>query len=269
MALLMGYVVVAQGDAQDSLLLSKEQKGDKIIERYLIRGAESQSVEFELLFPINSSAVESNFASNAEAIEAMGGFAEQLADTTMRIVAVKVVGYASPDGLESKNKTLAMNRANATAELIRKNCSHKDIMVSGVAYSWQDCVPAVNASSMADKQAVIAILKSTAHTPMQKQAELIKLPKAWSELKNTILPSMRHATVVVDYTTDKVVEKVTVVAQPKPKPQPAPQPAAQPQAQSTPKQTEKPYPVAVVETDETGIIVEVPQKEHRHKRKNR
>ena len=40
-------------------------------------------------------------------------------------------------------------------------------------------------------------------------------------------------------------------------------------AEAKPETKEKPYPVAIVETDETGIIVEVPQKERHHRRKNR
>ncbi|MBQ2023830.1 MAG: hypothetical protein II212_02630, partial [Alistipes sp.] len=65
---------------------------------------------------------------------------------------------------------------------------------------------------------------------------------------------------------------VTIVTPPQPKQEPKPQPQPQPQTQPEPqpaKQVVKPYPVGVVETLETGIIVEVPQKEHHKKRKNR
>ena len=72
---------------------------------------------------------------------------------------------------------------------------------------------------------------------------------------------MRHSELNFAYSNDKVVEKSFVVRPPQPKPQPV--------AQSKPVTEQKRYPVAVVETDETGIIVEVPQKERRHRRKNR
>lgn len=273
-ALLSVSPIMAQGVAQDSLLLSKKQQGDKVIEQYLIRNAERGQMDFEMLFPINDSSLQSTFADNEQAIASLNRFAEQAADTTMHISSVKVVGYASPDGVEPKNESLAKARATALANYVRNHCPKSNITTSAEVYSWADCVPAVKASSISDKEAVLAILNSTTHTELQKQAELEKLSKAWMMLKNTILPPMRHSALIVDYSQDKVVQKVVTVTPPAPKPaattiadtHTTPAPTT---AQNKPKTTEKVYPVAVVETDEMGIIVEVPQKEHHHKRKNR
>ena len=91
---------------------------------------------------------------------------------------------------------------------------------------------------------------------------------------------MRHSVVHIIYSIDKIVEKVSVVAPPKPQPTVEPKPApavstttttppapakAVTQKKAAPEQ--KVYPVGVVETEEMGIIVEVPPKEKHYKRK--
>ena len=265
MMLLLAVPLVATGAKRDSLLISKVQSGDKVVERYLVRNAQSSSVQFEMMFPINSSNLQVSFANNAETIAALKRFAANAADTTMHLTSIEVVGYASPDGLESKNLTLATARAQVVADYISTHCKDYKLTTSAHAYLWTDCIPTVEGMDIDNKEEVIAILGSESHSEAEKQAELMKLPKTWMLFKTTILPPMRHAALKIAYTKDSVVEKTYTV---KP-PQPAPKPTPQPVAEAKPQPKEKPYPVAVVETDETGIIVEVPEKEHRHKRKNR
>lgn len=263
MTLLLAVPMVAVGAKKDSLLLSKVQNGDRVVERYLIRNAQSGDAEFEMMFPINNSTLQSTFAENADAIAAFSSFVKSAADTTMHITTMEVVGYASPDGLEAKNNALAAARAKVTADYVTSHCKDSKVTTSSHTYLWSDCISTVESMDLDEKDEVIAILGSESHSEMEKQAELMKMPKVWMLFKTTILPPMRHAALNVAYSKDDVVEKSYVVTPP----QPAPQPVAE--TKPAPVAKEKPYPVAVVETDETGIIVEVPQKERRHKRKNR
>lgn len=265
MTLLLAVPMVAVGAKRDSLLLSSTQSGDKVVERYLVRNAESGVTQFEMMFPINNSTLQSAFADNADAIAALNSFAKSAADTTMHITSMEVVGYASPDGQETKNKALAAARAKATADYVTSHCKDSKVTTSSHAYLWSDCIPTVEGMTMDEKDEVLAILASKSHSETEKQAELMKMPQVWMIFKNTILPTMRNSKLKIAYTKDSVVEKSYVV---KP-PQPAPKPAPQPVAEAKPETKEKPYPVAIVETDETGIIVEVPQKERHHRRKNR
>lgn len=276
-ALVSAVPLWAQGVVSDSILLSKEKRADKLIERYLVLDAESDQTSFELLFPISNSQLQSSFATNADTISGLDLFFDQAADSTTHIKSIKVVGYASPDGLESKNKSLAEARAKATADYLKSTYSVTDITTAAVAFSWSDCIPEVNDISVPNKQSVLSILGSKSHTEQQKQVALEGDKAAWMLFKNTILPPMRHSVVHIVYTMDKIVEKVTVVAPPKPAPAPTPAPAPAPTtpapaptqttAQKKPAAEQEVYPVAVVETDEMGIIVEVPPKEKHHKRK--
>ena len=84
--------IMAQSTSKDSLLLSKVQRGDKVTERYLVRNADNGTSEFDMLYPINNSTLQSSFSTNADAIAALDRFVEQAADTTMHITKVVVVG---------------------------------------------------------------------------------------------------------------------------------------------------------------------------------
>ena len=278
-ALVSAVPLWAQGVVSDSILLSKEKRGDKVIERYLLRGAESDQTTFELMFPINVAQLQSSFATNADTIAGLELFFDQAADTTTHIKTIKVTGYASPDGTEAKNSALAAARATATADFLKSQYKVANVATESMVFSWADCVQAVDDLSVPDKQSVLAILNSKSHTELQKQ-QALEHQKAWMMFKNTILPPMRHSVVHIIYSIDKIVEKVSVVAPPKPQPTVEPKPApavstttttppapakAVTQKKAAPEQ--KVYPVGVVETEEMGIIVEVPPKEKHYKRK--
>lgn len=256
--------VVSALAQSDSVLISKEQQGNKIVEKYLLPNADKDSEQFDVLFPINNAVVQQSFSDNSDTMAALNSFAEKAADTTMHILSVSVIGYASPDGIELKNSALAADRAKAVTTFLKSKCPKMEPKVSSKALLWSACVEPLEKSQLQNKEAVIAILNSTSHTELQKQAELEKMPQVWKYFKNTLLPAMRRVNINVEYGMDKYVEKVVVVTPPQPKPEPKVEPKSEP---TPPKQAEKPYPVAVVETDETGIIVEVPQKEHRERKK--
>lgn len=260
--LLSLFATFAQTTKSDSLLLSKEQQKDKIVEKYLVRGSVEDSAEYEALFPINLSTLQSSFADNEDSMAELHRFIEQAADTMMHIKAIKVVGHASPDGVPAKNALLAAARATSVKNYLTKQCPKMNIESSSVAYKWADCVDAVKKSSLDKRDAVISILNSKTHTEEQKQSELEKHPEVWQYFKINILPAMRCAEIHFNYVTDRVVEKVTIITPPAPTPKPQPKPTSVAEHKSE----EKLYPVAVVENVETGIIVEVPQKEHKHRR---
>lgn len=274
-ALVSAVPLWAQGVVSDSILLSKEKRGDKLVERYLVLDAESDQTTFEIMFPINNSQLQNSFATNADTIAGLDLFFDQAADSTMHIKSIKVMGYASPDGIEAKNNSLAAARAKATADYLKSHYAVSGVTTDSMVFSWADCISVVNDMSVPNKQSVLSILGSKSHTELQKQAALEHDKAAWMLFKNTILPPMRHSVVHIVYTMDKVVEKVTVIAPPKPQPTVAPKPApatttpapTQTTTQKKPEPEQKVYPVGVVETEEMGIIVEVPPKEKHYKRK--
>ena len=267
-ALALAYTATAQtADKGEKILISKSEKDGKITEQYLVKSSDVESADFQAHFPLNISTLQENFGNNASQMKDLSKFVTQSADTLMHISSVAIKGTASPDGIPQKNANLATARAMTMKNCVLKQFPKAKVSTTTKVYTWAECIPAIKDSKLADKQSVIAILGSKSHTEEQKEAELHKYPEAWEYLKTTVLPPMRSAEADFDYTVDKIVEKVLAVA---PKPAPQPKPAQSSEVQQKPKaETEKRYPVAVVETTETGIIVEVPPKEHKHHRREK
>lgn len=258
------------GQGGDSVLVSKSQQQDKVIEHYLVKSDSVESADYQTHFPLNVSTLQENFGGNALQMKALSEFVTKSADTLMHIKSVAIVGTASPDGVPSNNATLAASRAQTMKNCVAKKFPNAKIALTTKVYTWAECIDAIKSSNLPNKSDVIAILGSKNHTEQQKEAELVKHPEAWNYLKTTVLPPLRKAEVDFDYTLDKIVEKVVVVAAPKPVQTAQPKPAHNTTVEQKPKsETEKKYPVAVVETSETGIIVEVPPKEHKHHKREK
>lgn len=258
------------GQGGDSVLISKSQQQDKVIEHYLVKSDNVESADYQAHFPLNVSTLQQNFGGNALQMKALSEFVTKSADTLMHIKSVVIVGTASPDGVPSNNAALATSRAQTMKNCVAKKFPDAKITLTSKVYTWAECADAVKSSNLTNKGAVAAILNSKDHTEQQKEALLQKHPEAWNYLKTTVLPPLRKAEVDFDYTVDKIVEKVIVVAVPKPTQTTQPKPVHNTTVEQKPKSgTEKKYPVAVVETSETGIIVEVPPKEHKHHKREK
>lgn len=263
---LLSSVATAQTSEQkccgakcDTLLLGEERNGNEVTMRYLVRGGDCKSAEAKLMFPLDVSKIEATFGDNAPHIEALQELLDKSADTMFHVVSVVVTGYASPDGVVAKNKELAIDRAAALAAHIQKAWPNVAITQQSKAFRWSDVVDAVKASSISNQSEVVAVLTSNL-SESEKEERLKHYPKAWSIMTHNLLPTMRKAEANIAYSIDAVFEVKKSLPTPAPKPTPAVAPA--PSAQ-----TAAPQPVAIVEEEETGIIIEVPQKEHKRRRR--
>ena len=246
----------------DTLLLGETRDGDVVTKRFLVRNNGDKESVVKLSFPLDVAQIESSFGDNAAHIADMKALLARSTDTLFRVTSVVVKGYASPDGVVGKNVKLAADRASALASCIKKAWTDVAITTSSEAYHWRDVVPAVENSSIPMKTEVLKVLTSNL-SESDKEEHLKRYDKAWDYLTHTILPTMRYATATVHYGVDSIVEVQHKVAPPKPDTAPA---ATQP----TPTSKSTRQPVAIVEEVETGIIVEVPQKEPAHRaRKHR
>lgn len=260
--LLSAAVATAQTSAQksciakcDTLLLGEVRNGDEVTTRYLVRGGNCQNAVAKVMFPLDVSQIEATFGDNAPHIEALQELLDKSADTMFHVSSVVVTGYASPDGVVSKNKTLAADRAAALAAHIQKAWPNVTITQNSKAYLWSDMVDVVKTSNIPMQAEVVGVLKSDL-SEVEKEEKLKHYPKAWSVLTHYLLPTMRMAEADISYNVDAVFEVKKRVAPPAPAVKPAPAP-----------QTPAPQPVAIVEEEETGIIIEVPQKESRRRRR--
>ena len=263
MALGTTVAVVAQNNqapAANAVLVSQTRQGDVVISRYKIPHDHGRTAEFDLHYAVNRSNIVSSFSDNSEQITDLKDFMNQCCDSTMHISSIQIVGYASPDGNNKQNDSLASKRAQSLYHYA-VNTYHptQKINTSHKALHWNDCVAAVEKSDIPDKSQVLAILKSTSHTEPQKEAALRQLPEAWSYLATNILPQMRYADIEFDYGVDEYITRTTKVAN------------TEPEKPATTTPTE---PVVVEE--EMGIIIATPKhdsenddKRHRQKANKR
>lgn len=243
---------------RDTVLLSQSREGNTLISRYAVHCANQQTATVSVHFALDISTLTPSFGDNEAAMATLNKWLHST-DTTMHITSIAIHGYASPDGETQKNVTLARARAEAMAAYIQKQHPTANITTASTAYKWSDCATAVEQSAITDKQQVLKILGSD-ESEIQKEHHLMAIPAAWKTLTHTLLPTMRRVDVVFTYCTTAYFTRNTTIAPP-----PAPKPVETKQPQQP-----KPQPIAVIEEQETGIIIEMPrgEKEHRHHQKS-
>lgn len=237
----------------DTIMLSEKVDGDYLVRRYLVRH-NSAEAQYQLKYSISASRLSNLIAGNDEELAALDKFmAEIKQDTSIHVQRIEIVGYASPDGNQRNNETLAMSRAQKFRALIDSrydaSVAYKVQLTSAVE-PWQACDGGVEASTLGDKQKVLAILNS-AETPQAKEAQLKQMPAVWQMLRAEVLPQLRRVDMTIYYNTDTVVELRTLIKKPEVEPEQV-------------KQKKCCCPV-IVEDEMIGIIVDMkPPKHHRH-----
>lgn len=120
----------------------------------------------------------------------------------LTITEFTIDGYASPEGNQQNNRTLAGKRADAFADyLVSKfNVPRNRFKVTGHGEDWARLRDAVNASSLADRRAVLDIIDRIAN-PDARDAELMKLSggETYRQLLNHFYPPLRRTEYVVAY----------------------------------------------------------------------
>jgi hypothetical protein len=253
----LGAVVVAvaqktEAPASNAILVSQTRNGNVVTSHYKIPHNDGKQAEFDVRYAINRSEITPGYSNNSQEISDMQDFMAHTQDSTMHISSIHIVGYASPDGNERDNDSLAQQRAKSLYVYAASCCpACANVATAHKALHWSDCIPVVEASSIPNKDSVLAILKSTSHTEPQKERALRGMPEVWSYLAKNVLPQMRYADIEFDYGVDEYFTRTTTVEPTKP---------------AEPTQTPQPEPVVVEE--EVGVIIATPQDDGgKHKRK--
>lgn len=130
--------------------------------------------------------------------------------------------------MEASNEELASARAanlNSYLNTAYSLSKRYPVTVKAVVNDWDACIPALNASSLPDKQKAIAVINDAKLSMVAKEESLKSMNDVWNYLITKVLPMLRRADVVFDYGRDQVVVKRVMVAQPAPKQTARPQSA--------------------------------------------
>lgn len=245
-----------QPSQRDSVLLSNRIEGNDEVRSY--RVDTPMEADYALHYAISSATLNQRMGDNPEELKELTDLMQTLKDTMHRVEAIHITGYASPDGPEGLNRSLARHRAEnfkgyADKQYgLSKRCN---VALNSEIAPWSEVRAKLAASSIEGRDEALKILDSN-HTPAEKQAALKQMPIVWSYLAREVLPPLRRVEVDVKYKEGRVVETRTVIA-----PKPAPKPAPAPVATTRPVKRQDPCCDELLMSETLGIIVAMPDSE--------
>ena len=161
-------------------------------------------------FRVNSTVIDSTYSDNAARMREIIGFLQRIRqDSTTNILEVSFCGSASPEGSAQINRRLAQGRLTALERLVRKEVDIPDSLITrNDSYiPWDYLQSQVEASSLVDKEKVIAILKEesrlvdyhhpNAHIDQRiKKLQQLNNGKVWQQMNRLFFSQMRNASAV-------------------------------------------------------------------------
>lgn len=154
-------------------------------------------------FVVNRWELRRDFRDNASKLNEVDKIVTDIRNNPdFQITEFAIHGYASPEGSAAHNRMLGENRANAFADyLVSKfNISRNSFTVTGHGEDWSGLRKAVEASNMADKQAVLDVIDNVSN-PDARDAELMRLSggATYRTLLADYYPPLRRTEYVVTY----------------------------------------------------------------------
>lgn len=155
-------------------------------------------------FAVGKTNINPEFGRNAVELEKIRRMIELVqSDRDFTIKRISIVGYASPEGSLAMNERLSEGRAKS----LRSYLQSRYPAIPGSLYSvhfggenWDDLIPAVQASDMPDKQAVLDIIdRYSIAEGRESKLMALKGGTPWRYMLREMFPALRKVTVAVDY----------------------------------------------------------------------
>ena len=165
-----------------------------------------ETAEAAIYYLINSAQIRSSQAKSAE-IKAMEQFAaDASAAEDMNLKSIEVKSYASPEGTQDWNNTVATNRDKASAKMIAKDLNKKKIAEAKnadffkqyiTAEDWEGFQQAMEESNIQDKELILRVL-SMYSDPDVREREIKNITSAYTSVAQQILPKLRRSKFIVN-----------------------------------------------------------------------
>ncbi len=161
-------------------------------------------------FPVNKSDIHSSYMDNGAELEKIRSTVSGVSgNADNKISSVHLMGYASPEGPYSLNKTLAANRAAAVKNYLvgNKLVDASLITVDSGPVNWDALKQMLTESCINDYRRIIAVIDDPSVKPENKNAEIRRqFPVEYDFMLRTWYPKLR----VTDYTVNYNVRPYTV-----------------------------------------------------------
>ena len=155
-----------------------------------------QSSTFNIYFPVNKSAINGQFMDNAQNIEQL-----RKAISASDVKAVKLTGYASPEGPYGFNTNLAQKRAEQTSKYLSDNkLSNTNLTTTSGPIDWSKLREMLLNSYISNYLNIVAIIDDNSIKPEDKNSVIRqRYPVEYNFMLRTWYPKLRTTTITVDH----------------------------------------------------------------------
>lgn len=175
----------------------------------------SYSQEGQILYNINSSEVAGKQLHGQSIKDFQQALDEIQANERTTLTGTEIVAYASPDGAEALNNTLADKRsvsANKAWKTIVKGHEATDPTVRGAGEDWDGFQKLVSESDIQDKELILRVL-SMYSDPAVRENEIKNMSQVYTSLRNTVLPALRRARFIANveyanFTSEELLKNI-------------------------------------------------------------
>lgn len=153
-------------------------------------------------FPVNRTEIYPEYMNNPAELKRITGTIDSVKnDPDITITYIGIKGFASPEGSYSNNERLAKGRTATLKDYVERisNLPHGFIQTSYMPEDWPGLREYVANSSMANRDAILAIIDSNL-APDAKDAKIKRdFPSDYKMLLTKVYPSLRHSDYAVRY----------------------------------------------------------------------
>lgn len=164
----------------------------------------------DIYFPLDIDRFNPNFKvgkniSNKKQLELLKSSLKSNKNWTVKGIAIN--GFASPEGELQRNSGLSQGRANSTFSYMKKELKKLGFtevndqnltMGATLAEDWAGLAKLIEASSLKNKAALVAIINNNSLSDLDKEAQIRDNDKkSWEKIKTEMLPKLRRSELVV------------------------------------------------------------------------
>jgi tetratricopeptide (TPR) repeat protein len=197
--------VFSKGISTTGLLLTGANPAEDILESKFTYSPIRKDTKIEIYYLVNSSTFNPNFKVSKVGIDnqvQIKKLKELAKDTSLSIKGIEINGTASPDGELMTNEKLSQERAKSTFQFFKKELKKLGFdEVNDSAFSlnysmtedWEGWRKLVEASSLSDKDAILAIMNSRMDNSAKEMQIKRDHAKSYNMMKEEMLPLLRRA----------------------------------------------------------------------------
>ncbi|PXV59436.1 uncharacterized protein DUF3868 [Dysgonomonas alginatilytica] len=166
------------------------------------------TVSARLNYPVNVYKVLPDFKNNPVELQKVDSLMQTIIGTDIiTLGAMRITGYASPEGTYKSNELLAQRRSKGFADYIKTKyrLGKLPVHTDWIAEDWDGLVDLVNDREMSYKQEVLDLIAGTdIFDARERKLMMIGGGNPYKEMKAELFPLLRRIELRVDYIVEKL-----------------------------------------------------------------